>query len=230
MSARYFNWKLAIVLVISLSVLGVGAFCLRQWRKTDRAERGLRLGNKAYQEHRWEDAADHLGAYLAVGQKDISALLKYADAQLKIRPTKRGNVQQAEGAYRTILRIDEGNSEAATRLTELYLGIGSFGEAELIAGRYVSIKPDSEHRRMLALAMIGQRRFEEAATELRAIVQEHPDQVLAYETLGQLLEQRPEDFEDEPAGLFDQAVKENPSSALAYVVRAGFLRRNEKIP
>ena len=50
MSARYFNWKLAIVLAMSLAVLGVGAFSLRQWRKADRAERGLRLGNKAYDE------------------------------------------------------------------------------------------------------------------------------------------------------------------------------------
>lgn len=230
MSARYFNWKLAIVLVISLTVMCVGAFCLRQWRQTDRAERGLRLGSEAYQEHRWEDATDHLGAYLAVEQKDISVLLKYADAHLKIRPTKRSNVQQAEGAYRTILRLDEGNSEAATKLTELYLGIGSFGEAELIAGRYIAIAPDPELRRMLAIAMIGQRRFEEAATELRAIVKENPDQVLAYETLGQLFEQRPGDFEDEPIVLFDQAVKSNPSSALAYVVRADFHRRNENIP
>jgi tetratricopeptide (TPR) repeat protein len=230
MSARYFNWKLAIVLVISLCVLGVGAFCLRQWRQTDRAERGLRLGNEAYQEHRWADATEHLGAYLAVEQKDVSALLKYADAHLKVRPAKRSNVRQAEGAYRTILRLDEGNSEAATRLTELYLGIGSFGEAELIAGRYIDITPDPELRRMLALAMIGQRKFEEAAAELRAIVQEDHGQVLAYETLGQLLEQRREDFNEDPAVWFDRAVQANPSSALAYVVRAGFHRRNEKIP
>ena len=230
MSARYFNWKLAVVLVIGLFVLGVGAFSLRQWRQTDRAERGLRLGNEAYQEHRWADATDYLGAYLAVEQKDISTLLKYADAHLKIRPTKRSNVQQAEGAYRTILRLDEDNSEAATQLTELYLGIGSFGEAELIAGRYIEITPDPKLRRMLALAKIGQRKFDEAATELRTIVQENPDQVWAYETLGQLLEQRPEDFEDEPAVLFDQVVKVNPSSSLAYIVRAGFHRRNEKIP
>ncbi len=229
MSARYFNWKLAIVLVITVCVLGVGAFWVRQIRKADRAERGLRLGNKAYQEHRWTEAADHLGAYLAVEQKDISALLKYADAHLNVRPIKRSDVQQAEGAYRTILRLDESNSEAATRLTELYLGIGSYGEAELIAGRYIAVTPDVELRRMLALAMIGQRKFEEAATELRAIVEEDPNQVPTYETLGRLLEQRPEDFDEDPAVLFDRAVEANPSSALAYIVRAGFNRRNERV-
>jgi len=229
MSARYFNWKLAVVLLISLSVLGVGAFSLRQWRKADRAERGLRLGNEAYQEHRWEDATDHLGAYLAVEQRDISALLKYADAHLKIRPAKRSNVQQAEGTYRTILRLDQNNSEAATKLTELYLGIGSFGEAELIAARYVEVTPDPELRRMLALAIVGQRRFEEAAAELKDIIKENPGQILAYETLGQLMEERPEIFEDEAAVIFDRAVENNPSSALAYIIRAGFHRRKEAI-
>lgn len=230
MSARYFNWKLAIVLVISLTVLSVGAFSLRQWRKADRADRGLRLGNKAYDEQRWEDAAEHLGDYLAVEQRDISTLLKYADAQLKIRPAKRSHVQQAIGAYRTVLRSDQGNSEAAAKLTEIYLGIGSFGEAELIAGRYIATKPDPELHRMLALAMIGQRKFKEAAIELKAIVQKHPDHILVYETLGQLAEQRPEDFKDGPSDLFDRAVENNPSSALAYIVRAGFHRRSGNIP
>ncbi|GAI43451.1 unnamed protein product, partial [marine sediment metagenome] len=31
MPRRYFNWKLAIVLVIGIGVLGVTAFGLRQW-------------------------------------------------------------------------------------------------------------------------------------------------------------------------------------------------------
>jgi len=229
MSARYFNWKLAIVLVMSVAVLAVGAFTLRQWRKADRAERGLRFGNKAYDEHSYIDAAKHFGEYLAVEQTDISVLLKYADAQLKIRPAKRSYVQQAIGAYRTVLRLDEDNSEAATQLTEIYLGIGSFGEAELIAGRYIAINSDPELHRMLALAMIGQRKFQEAATELKVIVQEYPEQILAYEALGRLIEQRPEDFQETPADLFDQAVKNNPSSALAYIVRAGFYRRSKNV-
>ena len=38
MPARYFNWRLAVVLIISLFVLGVGAFALRQWHKTNRTQ------------------------------------------------------------------------------------------------------------------------------------------------------------------------------------------------
>jgi len=226
MPGRYFNWKLAIVLVISLVVLGVSAFGLRKWRRTNRVEQDFILGNKAYNEHRWEKAAEYLGSYIALERDDVSILLKYADAQLKIRPAKRNRVLQAIGAYRAVLRLEKDNSEAAMQLTEIYLGLGSPGEAELIARRQLEISRDPGLRRMLALALAGQRKFKEAEAELKTIVQEHPEQILAYETLGQLVEQRPEDFQDLPSFWFNQAVENNPSSALAYIIHAGFYRRS----
>ena len=229
MPGRYFNWKLAIVLVISLIVLGVSAFGLRQWRRTNRAEQGLILGNKAYDEHRWEDAAEHLGSYIALERGDVSSLLKYADVQLKIRPAKRNRIQQAIGAYRTVLRIERNNSEAAMQLTEIYLGIGSPGEAELVAKRQLETNQDPGLRRMLALALAGQRKFKEAVAELKSILQEHTEQILAYETLGQLIGQRPEDFKELPSYWYNQAVEKNPSSALAYIIRAGFYQRSEDV-
>jgi len=230
MAKRYFNWKLAIVLVIGVVVLGVTAFGLRQWQRANRAERGLILGNKAYEEHEWEEAAKNLGRYLAVKRDDVPTLLKYADAQLNIRPVKAGNIQQATASYRTVLRVDENNSEAAMLLTKIYLEIGTPGEAELIAKRQLETSDDPKLRRMLALALAQQRKFSEAAEELKAILQEHPDQVSAYETLGRLTEQRPEDFPDPPAHWFNQAVENNPSSALAYIIRAGFHLRNRDRP
>jgi len=229
MPGRYFNWKLAIVLVISLIVLVVSAFGLRQWRRTNRAEQGLILGNKAYDEQRWQDASEHLGDYIALEHGDVSVLLKYADAQLKIRPAKRNRIQQAIGAYRTVLRIDRNNSEAAMQLTEIYLGVGSPGEAELIAKRQLETNQDPGLRRMLALALAGQRKFKEAEVELKAISQEHPEQILAYEILGRLIEQRPEDFTELPSHWYNQAVEKNPSSALAYIIRAGFYQRSEDV-
>ena len=227
MPKRYFNWKLAIVLVISLVVLGVTAFGLRRWRRSLRAERGLTLGNKAYNEQRWEEAARNLGRYLAVTRDDVSALLKYADSQLNIRPLKRNNTQQTIAAYRSILRIDKTNSEAASKLVKIYLQMGMPGEAELIATRALETSHSPKLQRMLAIALINQRKFDEAAAELKSIIKERPDQILAYETLGQLAEQRPEDFPDPPDHWFDEAVKNNPSAALAYTMRAGFHLRNK---
>ena len=135
MARRYFNWKLAIVLVVGLAVLCVTAFGLRQWQKENRAERGLALGNKAYEEHRYEDAAYYLGRYVAVYQDDVATLLKYADAQLNQRPIKKNNIEQALRAYHQILRIEE-NLEARRILIELYLRNDPL-EAERQAQQYL---------------------------------------------------------------------------------------------
>jgi len=225
MARRYFNWKLAIVLVVGLAVLCVTALGLRQWQKENRAERGLVLGNKAYEEHRYEDAAHYLGRYVGVYQDDVPALLKYADAQLNIRPLKRNNIQQAIGTYHIVLREDPANSEAAKRLISLHLNIGMPGEAELIAKNYLKTTQNPEVRRLLAMALARQSKPDEAVAELNSIVADEPNQVLAYEVLGQLAELKHGDFADTPAHWYDEAVKNNPTVALAYMVRAGFYLR-----
>src|SRR4030042_4221299 len=228
MPRRYFNWKLAIVLLLGFVVRGVTAFGLRQGRRSNRAERGLTLGNKAYEEQRYEEAASQLGRYLTVERTDVPTLLKYADAHLNIRPLKSSNVQQAISAYRTAPREDTNNSEAVLKLTEIYLGSeGMAGEAELIAARYLETNQNLKLRRLLAVALARQGKFSEAAVYLKRIIAEHPDQILAYETLGRLTEQRPQDFPDPASLLFDEALKNNPSSALAFVVRAAFHLRKE---
>ncbi len=82
MARRYFNWKLAIVLVVGLTVLGVTAYGLRQWQKETRAERGLESGIRAYELQDYEEAARSLGRYVGVYNDDVPAMLKYADAHL----------------------------------------------------------------------------------------------------------------------------------------------------
>lgn len=227
MPGRYFNWKLAIVLVISLIVLGVSAYSLRQWQRSGRAEDGLKLGNKAYEESRWEEAAEQLGQYLAVEQDDVEVLMKYADSLLKIRPLNSRNIQQVIAAYRVVLRVDNENTIAARRLAEVYLMSNMPGEAELITQRQLEMAFDSELSRMHAIALARQRKFIEAADELRSLCLKYPDQIMIYETLGQLCEQRPQEFTSPASFWFDEAVKNNPLSALAYIVRAGYYRRND---
>jgi len=243
MPTRYFNWKLAIVLILGFMVLIVTAFGLRRWQRFRRADRGLVLGNKAYEEHRWQDAAKYLGRYVAVQRDDVSALLKYADAQLNIRPIKSGNIQQAIEAYRTVLRVDKVNSEAATRLAQLYLDLDMPGEAELVVTKQLQVstglppghkdlmEPDtkSDLQRMRAVAMAKQRKFGPAAEELTEIIEKNPGYIPAYETLGWLCQQRPEDFPGSAAQWFDKAVENNPSDALAYIVRASFRIRNKQV-
>ena len=240
MPKRHFNWKLMILLLIGIIVLGLTAFGIRQWQRSRRVEQGLVLGNQAYDECKWKEAATNLGLYISVIQDDVPVLLKYADAQLNIRPIKRENAQQAIATYRIILRIDKRNSEAALKLVKIYLQMGMFSEAELIASRELERdsalqeeskrEPQTEQflelRRMLAVSLARQRKFKEAAEELKGIIKEYPEQIAAYELLGQLISQRPEDNSQGSLFWFNEAVKNNPSSAQAYSVRGAYHLRH----
>ncbi len=223
MTNRYFNWKLAIVLLISIAVLGLTAIGLRRWQRNRNAQFALDAGIKAYNQQQWEQAAQNLGRFLATNPDNVPILLKYADAQKKIRPLKSDNVHQAISAYRAALRIEQSNCEAATCLAEIYLDVWEApGEAEFIAKKQLGDDPnlhknkDPELRRLLALALATQGKFNEASAELKTILQEYPGQVSAYETLGQLTDQESAEY------WFNQAIKNNPTSALAHISRAGF--------
>jgi len=240
MARRYFNWKLAITLLLGLFVLGLTAYGLRQWQRTHRADRGLIAGEDAYKNCQWDIAAKHFGRYLSVVKNDVSVLLKYADSQLNIRPVQRGNIQQAINAYRIVLRQDKTNFQAATKLARLYLQLGMSGEADLIAKRQLGSSDDSKEKeksaqqtkrnpelcRILAVALAKQRKFDEANTFLKRHIDEQPDDVLAYEILAQIAEQQPENTGNQPQYWLNKAIQNNPSSALAYINRASFFARN----
>jgi len=233
---KYVNWKLALVLLIAIAVLGVTAFSLRQWQRTRRAESGLVRGSKAYDRHNWQEAADYLGRYLSINRDDVPVLLKYAQAQLNISPLGRANLRQAIEAYRHALRIDKNCSEAAGQLTQIYLQLGMPGEAELIAARCIENQKTAPQtsqtatlRRALALALARQRKFDEAVRELKSIVAEFPDQISSYELLGILAKQQPDKMTQSPEFWFDEAVKNNPAMAEAYIARAGhYFRQSAK--
>ncbi|MBN2133433.1 MAG: tetratricopeptide repeat protein [Sedimentisphaerales bacterium] len=229
MAARYFNWRLAIVLLVAVAVFAGAAFALRQWQRNTRAVEALDPGDEAYKQQDWDTAAEQFARYLTVHRDDEAVLLKYADAQLKRRPVQRPNWQQAVNAYRAVLRLDNDHAEATERLTELYLGMGTPGEAELIARPYLKRHdddPDPNLSRMLGVALAQQRKYREAEEILGNLLREYPDQVVAYETIGSLAAARPEDFNRPAVEWYDEMVAKNPESALAYIVRAGFHLRN----
>ena len=230
MARKRFNWMLAIVLLIALGVLVITAVGLRKWRRNRMVYTARDAGLKAYETQNWQEAAEKLGRYLNVEQTNVQVILKYAHAKLNIRPLQRGNIQQAVASYRSILRIDKSNLAAAKNLVSLYLQMNIPAEAQLIAERYLQTNENPKIRRMLAVSMARQRDLEQAADQLRTIVTEHPEEVLAYEMLGKLIERYPQDFSAVPEYWFDEAIKNNPSSALAHLIRAAFHLRTKQKP
>jgi len=233
MAKRRFNWKLAVVLLLALIVLGFTVASLRIYQRTKQAEDALQAGILAYEEERWSDAATSLGQYIVHHQDDMEILLKYANAQLQ---RKSGSVNQAISAYRAVLRQDPSNQEAIETLTQLYLapGVRLPGEAELVAERYIKLNPEDappEIRLSLAQAQIKLDKTAEAARTLDDTIRLHSDFVPAYEAMGMLAEQEPRDVNHPAYHWLDLAVAENPQSPAALLARAEyFLRQNQGSP
>ena len=225
MAKRRFNLNLAIVLVLCVAVLVITAFGLRLWNRSRRAEAGLETGLKAFDEARWQKAAKNLGHYVALVPSDGEVLLKYAQALLNIRPLKQNNLQYAINAYRSVLRQDKGNLKAVDTLLQIYLQINAPGEAEDIARKYLQVNTNPQIQRILALSLIQQRKFKEAEQELTQLLEKHPDDIASYELLCQLAESRPEETTTSGQKWIEEAVKNNPNSAQAYIIRGAYYLR-----
>lgn len=233
MAKGYINWKLAIVLVVATCVCVGAGLILHDWQKSTRADEALPLGQAAYEQGDWAEAATQLGRYLAVRGDDAEVLLMYGHAQRQIRPWMRNNFDQATSAYSAVLRSDEATAEEAyeaTRwLVEIFLGTKRPGDAEPLARKYLENHDDPLLRRLLGLALWRQRKFQEAARTLRSLIEDHPEEIDAYDLLGWFAASRPSDFNEPPEYWYDRAVSQNPESALAHIIRGTFRRASKDL-
>ena len=165
------------VLVIGLALLVAAAFALRHWQKSKRMSEGLRLGNIAYEQKDWSEAATQFGYYLSGAQDDIEILALYAECLTKVRPAEPGRLMSAANAYRIIIRNDNTNSDAIEKASDIYIATGNPGEAELVLKDALKVLPDNEtlHEKY-ALSLALQKKLD----ELIKIKNEHPDQLKAY--------------------------------------------------
>jgi predicted Zn-dependent protease len=85
---------------------------------------------------------------------------------------------------------------------------------------------------MYAVALASQRKFDDSKEQLKNLMEDCPGYVLAYDTLGQLTERYTDRFDpnrdQKPGYWFDEAVRRNPSSALAHICRAAFYLRQQQ--
>ncbi len=223
MATQYVNWKLVIILVVATGVFGTSAFLLHEWQKSTQAERALPLGDQAYARGEWEKAADSFGTYLNRYGDSIPVWMKYADSHLRIRPLKPNNLAHAAQAYTTVLRLNKGNDDAANRLVRLCLRPDMWRpvDANQRVVEYLAVKKDNPSlRRFRGIALLGQRKFAEGAAVLMQLITDHPDEVLAYEVMEGLAQRRREDVNLPATKWVDEAIRRNPTSALACAVRA----------
>ena len=226
-----FNWRLALVVALAAVVLGGTLYGLRRLRRTYMAGQALEIGNRAYAEREWKKAADYLGRYASVHRKDSAALIKYADALLHIQPQTEKHIHAAIAAYRQILREepagkdDPSHLEAGDRVSQIYLQAGMPAESEMLIRRRLEAADDPRAREILALALMGQRKFSEAAAVLRETIAAYPAQASAYKLLADLMGERPSDVAGSPEAELRAAVERAPSDLDAQVALAEHLLR-----
>jgi predicted Zn-dependent protease len=199
----------------------------RWWRERSAVRRSAsarRQGIRAYKAGDWEEAARELGRAIPGDRGNVSLWMMYAEAQLNRRPRQGHHIHQAMGAYREVLRLDKANAKAAKSLVEFYLGNPL--EAVSIADRFLRTNHNWDIQRLRVQARIRLREFRVAYDELKAMIRTEPNDVPAYNLLGLLIEQRPEEFEEDAQQWFDQAVSNNPDTPLAYINRAVYLMRH----
>jgi len=147
------NVKVLAVLVAVVCAVAIGGYLLHEHRVRSAEHRALAEGNAAYENRQFTIAAVRLGQYLGRHPDDLPTLLKYADAQLHRRPPVKSNVEQAINAWEQILRWRAGAGEAvgglkaeqveaARKLTDLYLRLGSKVDALRIAETWHADAPD----------------------------------------------------------------------------------------
>ncbi len=222
------NWNFLIVCFLGVVAVAVTVTGLWYWNKQLRADRGLRLGQEAYEAEQWDRAADFLGQYLAaiMPDQDVEMLLKYADAQLNRRPLKKEHVEQALRSYHQVLRIEE-NEQARKRLIELYLS-GDPLEAERNAEAYLKNKFDPQIVCFAARAQMQQHQTQQAVSRLKTLIEQEPDFLQAYLLLAQAAEKSPETSEKTPLEWLTRAVEAAPDNPLAYLYRARYAIQNQQ--
>lgn len=199
-------------------------------------EDSLRQGRAAYERGEFKQASQLLGRFVGHRIDDLSdpavveTVKQYADALLRIEPVEIGNVRNASGAYRRLLRDGPFDGEVYARLALIYQSTGDAAELEYIAHQLRQHVPDDARATIwLAQACAEQHKTEAAVKELRALAErldtdppgspKPPEFVEACLMLAALSE-----GDGKKQEWFDRAVNGAPASAAARVARARFLR------
>jgi len=180
-----------VLCAVGIAVCGA-AYAGWKIRKRMIADRALEDGRALVKAGNYREGARQLRLYVERYPNKAEVLKEYAEANLKVSPLEAGNVAQAIGAYRRLVRVQP-TSENFRTAVELYFQVGEFAEAALMAERWrhpaedsASADPCAEPiaaRVWHARCLIGLRDFKTARDIIEEIVTDKcddPDALDAY--------------------------------------------------
>lgn len=161
---------LVLLLVVAVGLLGA-AYGGWKIRKRLIASRALEAGRAAVSALDWAEASKQLKLYVYRYPNDAAVMREYAEANLKVRPMDASHFGEALRAYRTLARLEPGDTETHKKLARLYAAINDYVEVAYAAEKWKGLAPDDPEAGVwLARAYCGQRKFQEAARTLREII------------------------------------------------------------
>ncbi|UCE58153.1 MAG: tetratricopeptide repeat protein [Phycisphaerales bacterium] len=180
------GWLVAVVVVVVAG--GIGAYALYVHQRDRNTERLRHAAEQYVAEGDWEKAAVSYRQYLRRRDSDRDALSAYADVLIERVEKTPEVLGDTVRVLRRLVDIDPENTDALSKLTDLYLSLREFSLAESLATRWVGLAPDSEEATLsLALAYHGLGRSDDAVETLTQALAASPTKARLYPPLVQLL-------------------------------------------
>ncbi len=221
------NWRLLALLALGMAILVGGMIGGQRLHRRRVADRARLAGEAAWKAGGWQEAARQWRVYLEKNPSDLDILLRYAKANLEVRPRTPRDVGAAIGAYRRYLDLRPADEEVTARLCHLYAGTRNHVQVAEVARRRLAVAPDDRAAAVyLGRALVAQGKHDEALEFLTKFVIAHPEVVEPYAILSDLaLQGHAGNAQAEGLAWLDRAVRANPTSAEALARRARFYQK-----
>ena len=224
LSLARINWRflgiLALVLVLTVGSLGAGHWFFHRCA----ADRALAAGDAAWRAKAWQEASRQWRVYLEKHPDNLDVLLRYAKANLEIRPQGPKELGAALGAYTQYLHLKPGDAEASSRICHLFASVRNYKMVAEYARKRLAVAPNDVPAVIsLGRALLALDKRDEATELLTKFVKVHPAEVEPYTILSDMALLRTSDVaQAESLEWLDRAIRNNPTSAEALARRARF--------
>src|SRR5262245_8567226 len=221
------NQKLFLRLIAVVVVLGGGLAVLHHVQAQRVPDALLWQANAAAEKGKTDKAIAYMKQYLEFRPDDHDTAIKLADLMVE-RAVSSKDLSNAHFLYERVLREAPGRADVGRKLVTLCLRLGRHADALTHAERLLKDAPtDGVLLGQVAECYLAQNRPVEARGALEKAIAHAPDNVRAYDLLARLLS-RLLNKPQEAQAVLDRLVQANPGEAEAFLVRARFLKQENR--
>src|SRR5262249_39262409 len=221
------NQKLFLRLIAVVVVLGGRLAVLHPAQSRRVPDAPLWQANAAAEKGKTDKAIAYMKQSLEFRPDDYDTAIKLADLMVE-RAVSTRDLSNAQFLYERVLREAPGRADVGRKLVTLCLRLGRHADALTHAERLLKDAPtDGVLLGQVAECYLAQNRPVEARASLEKAIAHAPENVRAYDLLARLLSRllnKPQDAQ----AVLDRLVQANPGEAEAFLVRARFLKQENR--